>query len=959
MKKTTGCTTFAVLIAIVGLACSGKSAPAAGSDIKIWPLFYHAADPVTDVSRTELLWPLYVGEQTPAYQAHQVLSFPQRYPDAYPYQCYAFWPLSGLRIGPGIHDAWLFPFLWSGEDHFALFPVLWFGRHYASIFPLFYYGRSGAEAHPRRTLNLALLQHNTWSDTGRTHALWPLVWYRQYAYGSNERRSIGVFPLFWNRQSVYSNNVSRSTSRSGSTLLLQGGRQTTHESTGGISSTNSATWLFPFYYLSRDQQQHRSGGKTIRNVETTTQVALSLQKSSTSSEVSDEGKTTVISAESKRTVFPFWWRWHKQYRNAHGGGHLLFPFWWHSQQFIGETLEQSASFLIPIGAHLYKQGVYETRNLLGPVLNRTENKVHDYVRYDAFFPFFSLTLGSRRSGGRIFPLAGIERDAGKYSNLWYLFPLGWDCESQTRPAYRVPSPQFWALHEMERRPFVAAAEYPDLGPNRLKAFYPFAWSRRSADLQSSALLPFWYQRTSRHGQTISRDVTVPLLLGVHGTSERDGVQVYSRHDYLLSLLAWGKGVDYRLNRLFPFWSYTRHGGSRDLAMLLPPFSHSTWRDPKQPEQCRSSNLSIPFSFLPWFGSRQVQDGTGTQTRASWFFPFYKRTEERSPERYVKKLSILWPLWNGEWERGETRIRGLGGTVNYFERDVNRFVEQRILYRFFTRRTRSWFSEREVMPFYSSQKREDGNAYWKVLGGLVGREIRDGRTYLRLLYLPIPTGEAPAPGVRPEQQAIHADLALNYLRHGRYDRAAIEFTLAGNVRDHDLDFQMAAAEAYLDADPELLGKELRSSVPSSLESLAGKGRYRDRQTLLANLRHMAVQRFEAAIALGGDPAEILQRIAVAYIDMDRVETALGKLEETSRLKPGFALALDRLALLGMLGWDGTRSRFVVKHVTPMPDDQRKWRLQWAEWLAALRRDFPDSPSLCRIEAQGPKSENDDN
>jgi len=58
MKKTTGCTTFAVLIAIVGLACSGKSAPAAGSDIKIWPLFYHAADPVTDVSRTELLWPI-------------------------------------------------------------------------------------------------------------------------------------------------------------------------------------------------------------------------------------------------------------------------------------------------------------------------------------------------------------------------------------------------------------------------------------------------------------------------------------------------------------------------------------------------------------------------------------------------------------------------------------------------------------------------------------------------------------------------------------------------------------------------------------------------------------------------------------------------------------------------------------------------------------------------------------
>ncbi len=950
-----------VMLAVAGVIT--MALPLAASDVKIWPLFYHAADPVTDVNRTELLWPLYVRERSPEYTAHQLLSFPQRYPSGYPHQFYLGWPLSGLRIGPDGHDAWLFPFLWSGEDYFTLFPLVWYGRHYCSLFPLFYYGHSGTDDHPRRTLNLALFQHNSWSDQGRTHTLWPLVWYRQYQGEWSKNRSIGVFPLFWNSQSASSNSTSRSASRSGHTLLLQGWRRHAVESSEGrvSSSTNSANWLFPLYYRSRDQHQTLSNGKTELNAKASTQVALSLRKSSSCSMVADDGKVTVISAESQRSVLPFWWAWDKQYHDTQSGGRMLFPFWWRSRLTLQGTLEQSASFLVPIGAHLYKKGVYETRNILGPILNRTENKVHDYVRYDGLFPFFSLTLGSSRSGGRFFPLAGTERELGKYSNFWYLFPLGWSCESQARPPYRAPSAQFWALHELERRPFVAAADCPDLGASRLTALYPLMWSRRTADVQSSAFLPFWYQRTSRQGATVSRDVTIPLLLGVHGTSRRDGVPVYSRHDYLLSLLAWGSGEDYRLHRLFPLWSYTRYGEHRDLAMLVPPFSRSAWNDPQRPGQHRSSEIAVPFSFLPWFYSRQYQDGTGTQSRSSWFFPFYKRTVEQSTERDVRKLSILWPLWNGEWERGETRIRGLGGTVNYFERDVNRFVEQRILYRLFTRRTRSWFTERELMPFYSSQTREDGNSYWKILGGLAGREVRDGRTYLRLLYLPIPTGAARPSnsGSSAEQQAVHADLALNYLQHGRYDRAAIEFTLAGNVRDDDLAFQMAAASAYLDADPESIGKELRSTVPSSLEPMTGKGR-RDRQTLHTNLRQMAVRRFEAAIGLGGDAPELLRQMAVAYDDMGQQETALEKLAEAVRLRPSFALGMERLALLRMLGWDRRTDRFEPAGVRqePLPSDVLAWRRQWIALLAELRRAYPGSPALCRIEAEGPASESDD-
>ena len=34
------------------------------------------------------------------------------------------------------------------------------------------------------------------------------------------------------------------------------------------------------------------------------------------------------------------------------------------------------------------------------------------------------------------------------------------------------------------------------------------------------------------------------------------------------------------------------------------------------------------------------------------------------------LSVLWPLFNAEWNAGETKVEGLGGVTNYYERDAN-------------------------------------------------------------------------------------------------------------------------------------------------------------------------------------------------------------------------------------------------------------------------------------------------
>ncbi|HSF92281.1 MAG TPA: hypothetical protein VLA51_08745, partial [Paracoccaceae bacterium] len=101
---------MAVISTIALIACplaSQGGSDSAASDIKIWPFFYHATDPVTDISRTEVLWPFYVNEQTANYSVHQFLSLPQRYPTFYSHQFYLGWPLSGLRFGEGRYDVWL------------------------------------------------------------------------------------------------------------------------------------------------------------------------------------------------------------------------------------------------------------------------------------------------------------------------------------------------------------------------------------------------------------------------------------------------------------------------------------------------------------------------------------------------------------------------------------------------------------------------------------------------------------------------------------------------------------------------------------------------------------------------------------------------------------------------------------------------------------------------------------
>ncbi len=908
----------------------GTDAQQPANNVPLWPVFDYKNDPVEGRTDASVLWPLYVRQRTPGYTANQFLSCPQRYPEQYPNQSYLLWPLSGLRTGHG-HDAWLFPCIWSGRDadgidnHFALFPAFYWSRHNGD-----------------RTLNIAILQHNTWDSDSRFHALWPLFWYGSDHFSTSDSSHFGLLPLIWTSNYRHKDRDDSSKSSSGGVLLVNWWERSQSQSKSGdgttSSNTNASDGTFPVFSRSNSASSTTSPKGNSSSNSDSRWTAPYWQSHETSHTDNPGPGGYRDTAETHHLFFPLWWDWSGRRDAAGESGRLLFPIWWSSAKTKNGEIAESAKFLVPIGAHLYKKGEYDTQNLLGPVLNRTENHKEKYVRYDAFFPIFSMTRGETRSGGRLFPLTGWGSERGKYSNLWYLFPLGWRCESQDGGAYRVDDgARFWALHETESTPFVNDGDSSS-GPRRTVAFYPLGWSKRQADYQNNGFFPFWWQESWRGGKDVSTETWLPLLLGNYDTTRRDGRRTYARQDYLLSILAWGKGEDYKLRRLFPLLSYERTGGRREVWSLVPPFDYECWRDRSQPRHRKTTSLSIPFSFLPLYGYRSDKDGQDSDSGSSWFFPFYKHSEEKSPERGVERLSILWPLWNGEWEKDETRIRGIGGMTNFYEKDANGFIEQRILYRLFTRRTRSWLSEHELMPFFAQQSREGGANYWKFLGGLLGGETRtDGSTRFRFFWIPIPTGRAAAPDIADsaKRRIEHADLALNYLKHGRHDRAAVEFTLAGDARSGDRDFQLAAAEAYLAAGSEAVGEELRSSIPSSLEPLGGKGGYCDARAVHKNLRTLAIQHFQATIRLGADKPDTLRRIAKAWLDLDDNAAALASLDESDRLRPRFSTGMERITVASSR-WNVNESRTAGN-------------LRAATVLIGLQVRYPASPTILLWEA----------
>lgn len=905
------------------LVCLSGMGPASAIDVPCWPIVYHKQDSVSGETETSLGGFVYVRHRTARYAANQILSLPQRYPREYPRQFYVLWPLSGLRRGNG-HDAWVFPVLWSGHSGD--------GRERRfSLFPAFYYGRKG----DKHTLNLCILQHNTWSPKSHGHCLFPLFWYD--ADRDGPRTAFGLLPLVWVSRNASSNEWhggrrEYTSSYGGALLLNWWGRYRSHgvEQSGKVTDTVSIhDGVFPVFSRA-DHRRTVLTGQTEEDTEDASLWIVPYWQSRSVSLASNRfsGVVTELRSDTRHGVIPLYWEWDVIRDRNQRTGHTVLPIWWRSAEYVGGELETSASFVVPIGAHFFRRGEYETYNVAGPVFTRLTNERQKYTRYDVCFPFFSWTTGESISGGRIFPLFGWDEYPGRHDNSWYLCPFVWRLESAGEP-YEPPAQTALALHELGRTPWNNPCH--DDPPKRYLAVLPFWWSHRKANEENVGVLPLYWRNTVR-GRETHVNTVLPLLLGAHQTDSRDDVITFSRQDYLFSILAHGKGREVRLWRAFPFFSYYRDSDTRkDLSSFLLPFSFSRRGDTHDGASHGSARLSVPFDFLPVYGSRSNVGGAESETSKSWLFPFYSRSAERSADREVRRLSILWPLWNAEWEQDETRIRGLGGLSNFYERDSNGFVEQRLLYRLFTRRNRSWFHEHEFMPFFSRTVREDGSGSWDFLGGLLGAGQDASRRYLRLLYIPVTTGKSGAPAADESRAARdrHAGYALNYLKHNQYDRAAIEFTLAGDARANDLAFQLATAESYLNAEPDGIARELRSSIPPDLKFLADSGGARESGRVRRALRDAAIARFEAAVRLGADKPDTLVRIARAQCDLGEDEKALLTLEQSDALRPSFATAMDRVGVLFQLS-DNKRAE--------------ENRIRRTALVEALLQRYPESPTL---------------
>ena len=155
----------------------------AAADVRLWPFFYAKTDPVAHHNQLEVFWPLYSRDADEQRTVHRILSFQREFPDHYPWQVYFLWPITALRLGNG-HDAWLFPFLWSGSDGDY--------RNHNSVFPFWIYYRND----DYRTLNLAILNHNSWSKQHHSHYLFPLWWAKWSHYSNTKSSSHGLFPLY-------------------------------------------------------------------------------------------------------------------------------------------------------------------------------------------------------------------------------------------------------------------------------------------------------------------------------------------------------------------------------------------------------------------------------------------------------------------------------------------------------------------------------------------------------------------------------------------------------------------------------------------------------------------------------------------------------------------------------------------------------------------------------------------
>lgn len=351
--------------------------------------------------------------------------------------------------------------------------------------------------------------------------------------------------------------------------------------------------------------------------------------------------------------------------------------------------------------YTHDDGQVDTQNLFIPIYWGND---HEEGSYFAVFPVGGTAkgiLGLERIDFALFPLYAHVRDRGRESHhvLWPIFNV--------TGGERVRGWRLWPLYSHYR------GYTPEGNPryDRKSLLWPFIhWHTNNMETDSPTSVrwfwPFYGRVKSRNLERWS--VAWPFL-GGDRIRDRDRSSIY----------------------LFPLLRFSWEEDELVQYDVYPLFGH-----------LENGTYRRDFLLWPLFGRESTIEGEYSR-RARWFFPFYRHTEIQAHEDPRSETFVrLWPLM-----RYHHRVDGVR-TWNAL--DPLPFVDPPGFDAFYSRiwriyreiddpirDRRAW----ELLWGLAGGSRDTEGSRWSILGGLIGRERREGEdgdagdTRWRLLYIP--------------------------------------------------------------------------------------------------------------------------------------------------------------------------------------------------------------------------------
>lgn len=318
--------------------------------------------------------------------------------------------------------------------------------------------------------------------------------------------------------------------------------------------------------------------------------------------------------------------------------------------------------------------------------------------YFAFFPIggtFKNLLFKERIDFALFPLYGRVREGGNDSvNVlwpifnrtkgpiqgWKVFPFYGRYRKRSEAGELLYDRRFWIW------PFVTRHENGlETGrPTLLRFYFPFHGSIEGPSVSDRSWLFPFFKRKEEKGDAPRVDWKAPWPF-VHV----------------------GNGKSYRRRDFWPFYGHLATGGSDRRYWIWPLF--------RKQRQVNDAGEHRAFFALPFYwrsSTRSPQGEVARSMRKVW--PLYGRQRAKDGSGITEVLS---PLWFND-RIGLTEL--FGPFWRLWAREIDPSGERRVSAGF---------------GLYRSRRAGAGEpADWKLLGGLLGRETKDGKRRTRLLFL---------------------------------------------------------------------------------------------------------------------------------------------------------------------------------------------------------------------------------